>query len=191
TGASCSSRGRSGSSLSPPPWFCAWARKSGSSGACSLRVSVRITSRVGRMGAAASLAKPTPRISTPNRMVDRVRVAPRRSPGPVAGGAGVAVTATTASAGAAAGAGLAGIASLTGSGPAPAAPAGLDGVEQQAGDVQAELGDQLADTGRAGHVHLGQPVADHVQADEDHAAAPQFRADPGGDPAVAIAQGPA
>src|SRR5690606_41103550 len=64
----------------------------------------------------------------------------------------------------------------------------LDRIEQLAGDIQAELRVQLADAGRAGDVDLGQPVADHVQADETHAAFTHPRADLGGDPAVAVGQ---
>src|SRR5690606_37816739 len=65
---------------------------------------------------------------------------------------------------------------------------GLDGVEQQPGDVDAELGVQLAHAGRAGDVDLGEVVADDVQADEAHATAAHLRPDLGGDPAVALAQ---
>jgi hypothetical protein len=64
----------------------------------------------------------------------------------------------------------------------------FDCVEQHAGDVQPELRVQLADAGRAGDVDLGQPVADHVQSHEQHAAALHLRADLGGDPAVALAE---
>ena len=64
----------------------------------------------------------------------------------------------------------------------------FDRVEQQAGDVEAVLRIEFADAGRAGDVDLGQVVADHVQADEQHAAPLHLRADLGGDPAVALAQ---
>src|SRR5690606_41272934 len=107
-----------------------------------LRVALRITSRVGRIGAAASLAKPTPRISTPNRMAESDRVAPRRSPGPITGGmAGVLAGAV---------AGVAAASPVMGSGPAPAGPAGLDGLEQGAGDVQAALDRKSVGEGKSG-----------------------------------------
>ncbi|KAG1597788.1 hypothetical protein G6F46_014250 [Rhizopus delemar] len=70
----------------------------------------------------------------------------------------------------------------------PSAQAGLERVEQGAGNVQAVLGIQLAHAGRAGHVDFGQVIANHVQADEAHATALHLRADLGGDPAVALAQ---
>src|SRR5277367_1481985 len=43
-----------------------------------------------------------------------------------------------------------------------------------------ESGD-LLEAGRRGHVDLGQPVADHVDADEDHALLTQHRSDRGTD----------
>src|SRR5690606_13868346 len=48
----------------------------------------------------------------------------------------------------------------------------------------------LADAGWAGHVDLGEVVADHVQADEQQAAPAQLGPYLGGDPAVALAQRP-
>jgi len=47
---------------------------------------------------------------------------------------------------------------------------------------------ELLDAGRRGHVDLGQPVADHVDADEDLAVVAQRRADGGTDFAVALGQ---
>src|SRR5690606_26577194 len=66
--------------------------------------------------------------------------------------------------------------------------AGFDHVEQVGADVEPELCVQLADAGRTGDVDFGQPVADHVQADEQHPARLHFRPDLGGDPAVAVGE---
>ena len=59
-------------------------------------------------------------------------------------------------------------------------------VEQTAGDVQAELRVEFADAGGAGDVDLGQPVADHVEADERMPRRRISGADLGRDPAVAL-----
>src|SRR5690606_18586707 len=64
---------------------------------------------------------------------------------------------------------------------------GLDRVEQLAGDVEPELRIQLAYAGGAGHIDLGEEVADHVQADKAHAPTAHLRPDLGGDPAVTLA----
>src|SRR5690606_10686337 len=171
----CASRGRRLASSSPPPWLLAWARKSAWAWVSGLLVRVRMTSSVGSTGAASSSANPTPSTSMPCSRSDSTRVAPRRSRSPTpACGATVL---------------------MPWNGLAPASGrvrrAALDGVEQQAGDVEAELRVEFADAGRAGDVDLGQPVADHVQADEAHAAPDHFRAHLGGDPAVALAEGAA
>src|SRR5688572_10290570 len=171
----CASRGRTLFSCSPPPWLLAWARKSACAGVSGDCTWVRITSSVGSTGAASSSAKPSPSTSTPCRSIDSTKVAPRRSESPIFGGAGGAATAD--------------IGSGVGSG--GAAEARFDRVEQHARDVQTELCVQFADARRAGDVHLGEKVADHVQADEDHAPAAHLRADLRGDPTVALAQGTA
>src|SRR5690606_16245965 len=67
----------------------------------------------------------------------------------------------------------------------------LQRIEQHPRDIQPELAVEFADAGRAGDVDLGEPVADHVQADEAHAAPFHLGTDLGGDPAVALAQGTA
>src|SRR5688572_18604389 len=64
----------------------------------------------------------------------------------------------------------------------------LDRVEQQAGDVEAELRVELADAGGTGDVDLGQIVADRVEPDEQHAALAHQRADLRRQPAIAIAE---
>src|SRR5690606_33229540 len=72
--------------------------------------------------------------------------------------------------------------------PSASAAQRLDAVEQQAGNVQAGASVDFADAGRTGHVDLGQVAADHVQADEQHAAATHLRAHLCGNPAVAFIQ---
>src|SRR5690606_22543352 len=156
------SRGRRLASSSPPPWLLAWARKSAWAWVSGLLARVRMTSRVGSTGAASSSAKPTPSTSRPCTSSDSTRVAPRRSRSPTPPGAAIALTAAARSA--------------RTSGPG-ARRAALDGIEQQAGDVEAELRIELADAGGAGDVDLGQPVADHVETDEAHAAPDHLRAD--------------
>src|SRR5262247_2899140 len=44
---------------------------------------------------------------------------------------------------------------------------GLDRVEEHPGDAEAGLLRDLLEAGRAGDVDLGEPVADHVEADEE------------------------
>src|SRR5690554_422409 len=168
----CASRGRRLASSSPPPWLLAWARKSAWAWVSGLVVRVRMTSRVGITGAASSSAKPMPSTSMPCTSSDSTRVALRRSRSPMPADAVIVLTAGAGSVGA----------SGVGAGRA------LDGVEQQAGDVEAELRVEFADAGGAGDVDLGQPVADHVQADEAHAAPDHLRTDLGRDPAVALAE---
>src|SRR5688572_1469238 len=164
TSANWASRGRRTSACSPPPWLAAWARKSASFGGSAVVVRVRMTSRVGITGAGSSRVKATPRISTPKAMADSASVAVRRSGGPIFGpGPTLGPGGSTSS-------------NRSGSTAKP----GLDHVEQLPGDVQAELLVQLAGAGRAGHVHLGEPVADHVQAGEDDAAGLELGAHLGG-----------
>src|SRR5690606_28844717 len=170
----CGSRGRRLASSSPPPWLLACARKSACAWVSGLVVRVRMTSSVGSTGAASSSAKPTPSTTIACTSSDSTRVAPRRSRSPMPAGDAIVLTPVRA--------------------PAPSRrrrrPA-LDRVEQQAGDVEAELSVQFADAGGAGDVHLGQVVADHVQAHEAHAAADHLRAHLRRDPAVALAERPA
>src|SRR5690606_35665758 len=169
----CGSRGRRLASSSPPPSLLAWARKSAWARVSGLVVRVRMTSSVGITGAASSSAKPMPSTSIPCSSSDSTMVAPRRSRSPTPPGTAIVLTAARR--------------------PRPASGVGagraaLDGVEQQAGDVEAVLRVELADAGRAGDVDLGQPVADHVQADEAHAAPDHLRTHLRRDPAVALAQ---
>src|SRR5690606_23280248 len=168
----CASRGRRLASSSPPPWLLACARKSAWAWVSGLVVRVRMTSSVGSTGAASSSAKPMPSTSMPCTSSDSTRVAPSRSRSPMPPGAAIALTAPVS--------------------PRPSScsvrGAAFDGIEQQAGDVDAELRVELADAGRAGDVDLGEPVADDVEAHETHAAPDHFRPDLGGDPPVAFAQ---
>ena len=64
---------------------------------------------------------------------------------------------------------------------------GFDDVEKLAGDIKPELRIEFTQAGRRGDIDFGQPVADDVETDEQHAAAFQFGPDLGGDPAVPLA----
>lgn len=66
----------------------------------------------------------------------------------------------------------------------------LDGVHQQPGDIDAEGGIQLTDTGRAGDVDFGQIVADDIEADEHQPLFPDHRGHPGTDLPVTLGQLP-
>src|SRR5690554_4308227 len=66
----------------------------------------------------------------------------------------------------------------------------FDAIHQFSADIRIEGCIDLADAGWAGHVDLGEVVADHVQADEQQAAPAQLGPYLGGDPAVALAQRP-
>src|ERR1041384_906286 len=131
--------------------------KSACSGAFGVVVWVKMTSSVGTTGAASSRVNTTPRISTPNRISDSTSVADRRSGGPIFGperGAG----------------------REDGSGrSAGLSNPGLDGGKQVGSNIESELLVECAHAGRAGDVDFGQVVADHVQADEQHAALLHFR----------------
>jgi len=84
----CGSAGRSGVGLSPPPCWECWARKSAFSGAFVLRVWVKMTSSVWRRSAGRSTLNPTPSATTTCPTMDRVSVAPSRSPVVTLGDAG-------------------------------------------------------------------------------------------------------
>src|SRR5262245_21207780 len=59
--------------------------------------------------------------------------------------------------------------------------------DKKPGDVEARLILDLAEAGRAGDVHFGQPVADHVEADEQQASFRDRGPDRRGDLAMARA----
>ena len=132
--------------------------KSACLGGSGVEVWVRITSRVGTTGAASSWLKPTPRMSTPKPISDSASVALSRSVGPIfrnrtgAGGTADAAAGDACS-----------FMSL------PFRAPGLDHVEQSPGDIEPELLVKFAHAGGAGHVDFSQEIADHIQADEDHA----------------------
>ena len=171
SGPDCASRGRVLLSCSPPPWLLAWARKSACFGVSAEVVWVRITSSVGITGAASSSVQPTPSSSMPCASSDSAKVALTRPFSPTPCGAGVCHRVDS---------------------HCTHAAIAIRRLRSRRtagrGDVEAELRIQFADAGRAGDVDLGQVVADHVQADEQHAAPLHFRADLGRDPAVALAQ---
>src|SRR2546425_1898766 len=54
---------------------------------------------------------------------------------------------------------------------------GFDSVEKHPGDIEAGLVGDFPEAGRAGDVDLGEPVPDHVQADEEQALARELRPD--------------
>src|SRR6476620_8217823 len=64
----------------------------------------------------------------------------------------------------------------------------LDPIPDHGFDADAVEAVDLLDAGGRGDVDLGEPVADHVDADEDHALLAQCRTDGGADFAVARRQ---
>src|SRR6266849_1352106 len=66
-----------------------------------------------------------------------------------------------------------------------------DGAQQHAADVDAMLLVKFTDARGAGHVDLGDEVADHIQADENHSGGLEFRPDDGTQPPVAVVEGTA
>src|ERR1700692_4290827 len=66
-----------------------------------------------------------------------------------------------------------------------------DGAPQHSADVHAMLSVKFADARGAGHVDLGNKVADHIQADENHSGGLEFRPDDGTQPPVAVIEGTA
>src|SRR6266571_7258415 len=52
---------------------------------------------------------------------------------------------------------------------------GFDSVEKHSGDIEAGLVGDFPEAGRAGDVDLGEPVPDHVQADEEQPLARELR----------------
>src|SRR4051794_29329626 len=152
------SDGRFAFSAVPPPALFACARKSAFSGFSSLADCTRITSIDGSCGAGFSYSNVRPSASTPCAISENNSVTPRRSALPV-----------------------------------PDAAIGLfrlqlrfDRIEQLTGDVKPERLVELADARRRCDVDLGQVRADHVEADEKHAAALQLGSDSGCNPAVAF-----
>src|SRR5258708_16698723 len=63
-----------------------------------------------------------------------------------------------------------------------------DGAHQHAGDVDTVFAVKFADARGAGDIDLGDEVADHIQADENHSGGLQFRPDDGTQPPVAVVE---
>src|ERR1700724_673073 len=66
-----------------------------------------------------------------------------------------------------------------------------DGAHQHSADVDTMLPVKFADARGAGDVDLGDEVADHIQADENHSGGLEFRPDDGTQPPVAVVEGTA
>src|SRR5437763_8017056 len=65
---------------------------------------------------------------------------------------------------------------------------GFDGVDEHRSNVEAGLVGDLLETGRAGDIHLGQEIADHIQSYQQQAPLGQHRAKALGDLAVPFGQ---
>src|SRR5712672_3039947 len=63
-----------------------------------------------------------------------------------------------------------------------------DGAHQHSADVDRMLPVKFADACGAGHVDLGDEIADHIQADEDHSGRLEFRPDDRTQPPVAVVE---
>src|ERR1700693_1776149 len=64
-----------------------------------------------------------------------------------------------------------------------------DGAHQHSADADTMLPVKFADARGAGHVDLGDEVADHIQADENHSGGLEFRPDDGAQPPVSVVEG--
>src|SRR5258708_32660977 len=63
-----------------------------------------------------------------------------------------------------------------------------DGADQHSADVDTMLPVKFADARGAGHVDLGDEIADHIQAHEDHSGGLEFRPDDRTQPPVAVVE---
>src|ERR1700681_2524102 len=66
-----------------------------------------------------------------------------------------------------------------------------DGAHQRTADVDIMLLVKFADARGAGHVDLGDEVADHIQSDENHSRGLEFMPDDRTQPPVAVVEGTA
>ncbi len=133
-----------------------------------------VTSMVGDRVWSTCQANPTPRISAACREAARKTVKDNRSRGVMT--ASMFLSSRVASAPLAA---------------RPLVELCIDAINEFSGNIEAELCIEFANARRAGDVHFGQIVPDHVDPDEIQTAAHQFGADLFGDPSIARRQRPA